>query len=146
MLLRHLWKGGRLVPCRTCGTEMDMGRTILVEDNKGTKPWRTKVKAAGILLRDKAGGPIGGPVGIDVTFTLERPKTIPLAKRAWPHVTGSNDIDKLCRCLLDGLQDARVFADDAQVCELVARKAYPDTPGCPDRLNRPGALIRVWPL
>lgn len=120
------------------------GRTILVEDNKATKPWRAKVKAAGLLLSRRIGGGIAGPVGIEVTFTMERPPSVPAGKRAWPHVRGSNDIDKLARCVLDGLQDSQVFTDDSQVCELIARKAYVDTPGCPDRMDRPGAVIRLW--
>jgi hypothetical protein len=32
------------------------------------------------------------------------------------------------------------------VVELVARKAYPDTPDVPDRRDTPGALIRIYPL
>jgi Holliday junction resolvase RusA-like endonuclease len=145
LMLRQLWKGGRLVPCRKCGTKMDTGRTILVEDNKRTKPWRKQVAAAGGLLREAAGGTIQGPVGIDITFTLTRPDSVTPGRRTWPHVRGSNDIDKLARCLLDGLQDAQLFADDSQVCELVARKAYPDSPS-PDALDKPGAIVRIYPI
>jgi Holliday junction resolvase RusA-like endonuclease len=121
------------------------GRLFVREDNKATKPWRDKVCAAGLLLKQRAGGTILGPVGIDVTVTVERPRTV---DRQWPTVNrskGGGDIDKLARTVLDGLQDSGVIGDDAQVVELVARKCYPDSP-CPDRLDRPGAVIRIYPI
>jgi Holliday junction resolvase RusA-like endonuclease len=118
------------------------GPLYVREDNKATKPWRKTVCDAGLLLKRRAGGTILGPVGIDVTLTVARPAT---ATRQWPHVRGSNDVDKLARTVLDGLQDSGLIADDAQVVELVARKCYPDSP-CPDRLDRPGAVIRIYPI
>jgi Holliday junction resolvase RusA-like endonuclease len=128
---------GSMIPGRTRD-----GRLFVREDNRATKPWRKKVYAAGLLLMKRAGGTILGPVGVDVTLTLARPATV---DRQWPHVRGSNDVDKLARTVLDGLQDSGLIRDDAQVVELVARKCYPDSP-CPDRLDRPGAVIRIYPI
>jgi len=48
--------------------------------------------------------------------------------------------------VLDGLQDAGLFTDDCLVVELPARKTYSDTPGAQDRLERPGAVIRIYPI
>lgn len=120
------------------------GRHQLIEDTKRTKPWRDLVKQAGQAL--PLPGPLSGPVGVEATFTVELPASVKPASRVWPWKRSSGiggDIDKLGRTLLDGLQDAGVFGDDAQVCVLNASKAYPHTP-VPDVLERPGALIRVW--
>ena len=43
---------------------------------------------------------------------------------------GSGDIDKLARAVLDGVSDARVWLDDAQVVSLSAAKSYGVEPGC----------------
>lgn len=120
------------------------GRHQLVEDNARTKQWREHVAYAGRRLRIVYA--LAGPLGIEVTLTVPRPATVPLRKRPWPVTRSSYDVDKLARLILDGFQDARVFGDDAQVVELIARKTYPDTPGCPDRLDRPGACIRLYTI
>lgn len=128
------------------------GTLFVREDNTGTKGWRAKVAKGALKLRDAAGGTILGPVGVDVTLTLERPATIDPASRPWPsrkasrREYGGGDVDKLARTILDALEDAKLIENDAQVVELTARKCYPDTPGCPDQLDRPGALIRIYPL
>lgn len=122
------------------------GRHQLVEDTARTKPWRELVKQAGQAL--PLPGPLSGPVGVEATFTVQRPASVKPESRLWPWKRSSGiggDSDKLARTLLDGLQDAHVFADDAQVCDLRAVKAYPHTP-VPDVLERPGAVIRVWLL
>jgi Holliday junction resolvase RusA-like endonuclease len=40
------------------------------------------------------------------------------------------DIDKLCRAILDGLQDGGLLAEDSRVVTLTATKRYPN-PGDP---------------
>lgn len=113
---------------------------MVVEDNKATKPWRRDVARAAKRL-PPAG--FGQAIGVEVTITLERPKTVtrthPTASR------GGGDVDKLARTILDALQDAGTFPDDAVVVELTVRKSYPDGP-LPDALPYPGALIRVYPI
>lgn len=117
----------------------------LIEDNKNTKPWRNRIhKAAKHLQID--GQPWDGAVGITLTFTLERPASVPLKKRAWPQVHGTGDTDKLARTVLDGLEDCGVLGNDAQVCVLTSTKCYPDTPGVLDQMDRPGVLIRIFNL
>lgn len=60
----------------------------------------------------------------------------------------SRCVDKLCRALLDGLNqghdtgkvgDGVLYADDSQVIELLARKFYADE-------REPGATIRITAL
>ena len=131
----------------------------LIEDSSPhLDAWRPLVAACGHRLRIKAGGPIDGPIYISATLTLPRPKSHYRTGRyahllrddapAWPYLIGSKDDDKLARCILDGLADppAHLFGNDTQVCGLEAWKCYPDTPGCPDRLDKPGAIIRVTRL
>jgi len=119
----------------------------VIEDNPDTEAWRALVARAGRAWY-RAGlldAPIVDPVALFVTVTLERPTTVSQRSRPWPHKRspGHGDADKLARTILDGLQDAKVYADDAQVVELTIVKAYPDTPGVRDRLDRPGAWIRL---
>lgn len=124
----------------------------LVEQTKAPhKRWLKTLDPAGVKLRELAGGVLDAPVGIELVFTLERPESVPLYKRAWPAVR-NGDVDKLARFVLDALTRTKrrphlgVLADDAIVCELLSRKVYPDTPDAPDRLSRPGVVIRLYPL
>lgn len=119
---------------------------VLIEDNKATKPWREFIKAAGLAICGDE--PYEGALGVEATLTLARPASVMPAERPYPHKKspGHGDSDKLGRTVLDGLQDAHLFSDDAQIVELVTRKGYPDSPGMPDLLERPGALIRVYPI
>lgn len=123
------------------------GRHQLIEDNKATKPWRERIHLAGPHLQ-LDGQPWDGPVGITLTFTLDRPASVKPSARPWPLVRGkgSGDIDKLARTVLDGLEDAGVLTNDAQVCVLTATKAYTDTPDVVDRMKHTGVLIRIYEL
>lgn len=130
------------------------GRHQLTEDDKTGKgkPWRRLVTKAGERIRVHAGDALTeGPVSVEVTWTLDRPASVPLRKRAWPAVRNA-DLDKLCRMVLDAFSPRKgepgsgLWGDDSQVVQLVARKAYFDTPNCPDVLDRPGAVIRVSPM
>lgn len=121
------------------------GKHQLVDTLKTTKPWRQRIhKAAKHLTID--GQPWSGPVGITLTFTIERPASVPLKKRAWPHVHGTGDTDKLARTVLDGLEDCGVLSNDAQVCVLSSVKCYPDTPDVIDQMDQPGVVIRIFNL
>jgi Holliday junction resolvase RusA-like endonuclease len=133
------------------------GRHQLVEDAKRTKPWRERVTVGARRLTVSG---LSGPLGVEVTLTVDRP--------AWHYGTGRNaaklkasappyphkrstgiggDVDKLERTILDALEDAGVLTDDAQVVELIGRKTFRDGPGVlPDALDRPGARIRLYPL
>ena len=72
--------------------------------------------------------PIEGPVELAVIFMLPRPKS---KKRASPHV--KPDIDNLVKGVLDGCNQAGVWADDAQVVDLRASKEY----------GEPGAHVTI---
>jgi len=115
--------------------------------------WRRQVRKGGAKLAERG---ITGPVGISVTFTLPRPaKHYGTGRNAhrvkpdaptWPYEHGTGDVDKLCRLVFDAMQDAGVLTDDAQVVNAALWKCYPDTRGCPDRMDQPGSLIRLYPI
>jgi Holliday junction resolvase RusA-like endonuclease len=101
------------------------GRAVLFDQNaKQLKPWRAQVaQVAAATFQHR--GRLDGPVRVEATFVLPRPKSV---KRDRPHVRP--DLDKLCRALLDGVTEAgNVWGDDSQVCELVVVKVYGETPG-----------------
>jgi Holliday junction resolvase RusA-like endonuclease len=107
------------------------------------KAWRKLVAAAGRQVATKSQAVlITGPLQVELTITLEPPKVKP---EVWPWKR-VGDVDKLARAVLDSLTDSGVIGDDAQICRLTATKCYPDTPGVPDRLDRPGAVIRIGPI
>lgn len=105
--------------------------------------WMPKIQAAAEAARDRLGGTLSGPVSVSTTFTVPRPASVPLAKRAWPITRSAGDIDKHTRSVLDALTYAELIGDDSQVVHTENWECYPDTPGCPDRLDRPGATIRI---
>lgn len=115
----------------------------LVEQNAKTiKPWRQLITNAGRRAVAKY-GPLDGPVTLEATFTVPRPASVPLSKRAWPITRSSGDVDKQLRLALDALTDSGLIGDDSQIVMGSYTKTYPDTPGAPDRLDRPGAIIRI---
>jgi Holliday junction resolvase RusA-like endonuclease len=128
------------------GSLRPVGKTkrLLINDNPRTDAWRAMICKAGRAF--KLDEPIDGPVIVEVTTTLTRPTTITPAKRPWPSQQSPfhGDVDKLGRVILDGLQDAGVVHNDAQVVQLITTKVYPDTPHADDTLERPGAVIRIY--
>lgn len=134
------------------------GRHQLIEDNKRTKPWRTKL-AGWLKQRVNASAEPQQPVGVEVTFTLDRPRShygtgrnssiVKPAAPAHPVSHRSGDVDKLLRLVLDALQDAGTLPDDSQVIEVATRKTYPSLRALDadsDVLPWPGVRIRLYPL
>lgn len=117
------------------------GRHQLVEDNPKSKGWRKRI-ADLVRARVKSTAERHQPLGVEVTLTVDRPKSV---RTAYAVTRSSYDVDKLARLVLDALQDTDLLPDDAQVVELVARKTYPNGP-IPDALPYPGARIRVYPI
>lgn len=105
------------------------GKAILIESSKAVGPWRERVALA---AHSNAPGLSDGPVSVDLTFILPRPKSTP--KRSTPPAVKRPDIDKLARAILDALTGIW-FTDDSTVIDLRATKrlARPD--------ETPGALI-----
>jgi Holliday junction resolvase RusA-like endonuclease len=93
---------------------------IVTADNVKTKPWRQAIVDAS---REQVAGqaPLDGPLSLRVVFYLPRPKTAP--KRV-TEPAKKPDTDKLLRAVMDALTAAGVWADDAQVVQVEARKVF----------------------
>lgn len=117
-----------------------MRHAVVTHDSARTKPWQESVVAA---ARDALAGapPLTGPVEVRVTFHMPRPKSAP--KRVTLPATRP-DVDKLLRCVLDGLTRAGVYADDGQVVVCWARKVFAGDEQ--DIGGVPRAVIRVDPV
>lgn len=119
------------------------GKAHVIESSHDrVKSWRQAVIDAA-LGEDRRTA--GGPLAVDMTFYLARPKghygtgrnagTLRASAPARPH--GKPDLSKLLRSTEDALTDAGLWADDCQVVEYTAlAKCWAD-----DR--PPGALVVV---
>lgn len=65
--------------------------------------------------------PLDGPLAVSLTFVLPRPKSAP--KRVTMPAT-KPDLDNLVKAVLDGCNQAGVWADDSRVVVLTAHKVY----------------------
>ena len=102
------------------------GRAVMWDANPKLKEWRSTVTNA-CLKAARDTNVEDGAVAVTIWAIVARPKT---AKRAYPTV--KPDIDKMARAILDGITDAAIWGDDAQVVELSIRKTYAaegDEPG-----------------
>jgi Holliday junction resolvase RusA-like endonuclease len=113
------------------------GRAIIATDgNRPSSPlgaWRSAVASEARAAIGSA-PPLAGPVRVDLTFRLPRPRSHYLpanGRRSSPVLrldaptwhAGKPDADKLTRAALDALS-AVVFGDDAQVARLTVSKRY----------------------
>lgn len=116
------------------------GIIITKSDNPRLKPWRQAVAAAAIEAGLKA---LDGPVAVDITFYLPRPKGhfgargLKASAPAFPIV--KPDADKVLRAVLDALTGVG-YRDDSQVVHAVSGKRY-----C-DEGQAPSTLIAVHPF
>lgn len=121
------------------------GRARLAESSSKVKPWRADVRTAAIAALEAADRTehLPGPLRVIVTFVLPRPRyhfgtgaNAHLLKPKAPHLVDKRpDLDKLLRSTLDGLGEAGVWHDDAQVAVVLATKRY--------ARQRPGAQIVI---
>jgi Holliday junction resolvase RusA-like endonuclease len=97
------------------------GRAWLRDANAARlKPWRHIIASHADL-----GVTFDCPVIVTLSFVLPRPQ-----RPRWGVPAVKPDIDKLCRAILDGLQDGGLLAEDSRVVTLTATKRYPN-PGDP---------------
>lgn len=98
------------------------GKPILVESSKKVAPWREAVeRAARARIALTGWTTLDGPIVLSILFWLPPPKTMPRG-RVLP--TTYPDLSKIVRSTEDALTTAGVWADDARVIELHARKFY----------------------
>jgi crossover junction endodeoxyribonuclease RusA len=108
------------------------GRVVTMADAKGLGAWSAVVRTE---AQAHAGELVEGPVGINLTFGLTRPKSVSVRQRPWP--TAKPDLDKLVRAVKDSLTGV-LWRDDAQVVRVFAEKHYTDGPSY--------VRVRLWPI
>lgn len=129
----QLWVAGVPAPKGSYRAVPTKRGTRLLPASPREKQWRATICAAAWQAGYRE--PLWPPseaLTMEATFHLPRGRTV---KRLLPTV--SPDLDKLARCLLDGLTDANLIYDDKQVVTLNATKIY----ATPER--GPGAQIIV---
>lgn len=106
-------------------------RAIITNDNDNAKHWQTTVMDR--ALEARRGGPLvvgelmAGAVVVDLLFYLPRPQKI---RSSIVSHTTRPDVDKLARCVLDGLTGV-VYGDDGQVVAIRLAKQYAPIDGTP---------------
>ena len=109
------------------GSLRHVGHGRLVEQVKGSKPWREAIVLAAAQERDRWGWQTAtGAVGVEIETTFERPKT---SRHERPITRSSGDVDKLARNVLDALVDAHIIRDDSQVVAMCITKTHGQTAG-----------------
>jgi crossover junction endodeoxyribonuclease RusA len=110
------------------GSWRHVGNGVVIPASKKLGPWRKRVEAT---AREAWLGeePLEGPIGVELSFLLPRPKHHYKASggvKDWAarrdHVTRP-DLDKLVRAVLDGITGI-VIRDDSQVYHIEAEKSY----------------------
>ncbi|MGR6922623.1 RusA family crossover junction endodeoxyribonuclease [[Actinomadura] parvosata] len=128
-------------------------------NDKELREWRGKVRQAAVLATGvherqpfgsqecvlcdqpaKVHAALLGPVRLEAVVTVARPRTV---RAAWPITRSASDWDHYARAIGDALTGV-AYTDDSQICDGRAITTYPGTH--PDALDKPGALIRIWPM
>lgn len=139
------------------GSKRHIGHGVMVESSKYVKPWREAVKAAAFDViswddsRLRPGYPLDGQLSLRVVFSFSRPRShYRTGANNWmlrPNApiapTSKPDLSKLIRSTEDALTDAGVWRDDSRVVHIIAAKVYAGSD--PQSLDRPGAVIEIWP-
>lgn len=122
------------------------GRVVVVDDAKGSRPWKQEVAGAALAaLGDCPRPPFVGPLALYVSIYVARPKShygtgrnaavLRPTAPAWPAT--KPDTTKLVRALEDALTSV-LWRDDAQVVQQFAEKRF----GSPERCE---LLVRSVP-
>ncbi|MGH6691094.1 MAG: RusA family crossover junction endodeoxyribonuclease, partial [Gammaproteobacteria bacterium] len=104
------------------------------ESSARVEPWRQDVRQA---IEDRTPAwwtVLDGPIGMSIAFAFDRPqghyrtgRNAHLLRDGAPRYPAGrkDDLDKLVRSTIDAVQSTgRIFADDGQVVQLDALKAY----------------------
>lgn len=100
-----------------------LGHAVVTHDNPRTKPWQESVVSAALDAIGDAWMPIEAECSVRVWFFLPRPASLP-KRVVRPARSRGSDLDKLLRCVKDGLTRAGVYRDDVLVCRDLALKSF----------------------
>jgi len=110
-------------------------RAVVTSANKKLKPYRQELTRAAMaemarLRLDTFDPPAGKhvPVKLELTFYVERPKSVSKKNRLFPSV--APDLDKYTRSTCDSMKGV-LWVDDGQVVDCHSRKLY----GTPERVE-----------
>lgn len=106
-------------------------RVVVVDANDRSKDWKASVAHAAYIAGAK---PIDGPIELQLTFYLPRPKSHfnakgELRKIAPLYPITKPDATKLLRSTEDALKGL-CWHDDCQVASQITQKQYAEVPGC----------------
>ena len=109
------------------------------EASKYLPAWRSAIvlAAKSEMLNTQDITPFDGPVRVEVTFFIDRPKT-----PKFPYPATTPDLDKLVRGLFDSITMAKVWTDDCLVVELLAAEVWTGA----DTYPVPGAKVFITAL
>lgn len=101
-----------------------VGSSIRMYTDRQTQQWEHVVglQAKAHANRRQLAIPLVGPLVVELTFQVRRPKTV---KHQYP-ATDRSDVDNLAKAVLDGMQAVGLMRDDRQVVDLISRKRYAD--------------------
>jgi Holliday junction resolvase RusA-like endonuclease len=134
------------------GSKRHVGRGVMIESSKRTRPWRENVRNATRAEIDATGWRrLDSPVSVIVELFFDRPRSHYRTGRnahllrdnapTRPANRASGDIDKMLRAIFDAVCDAGAITDDAQVIAVEAYKHWTgETPGL---LPVAGARIEI---
>ena len=95
------------------------GHTYDPQSNKDAKK-RVVDAAKAVMFASRMESPLQGPIKLDVTFYMKRPKATPVTE-TW--CIKRPDLDNMEKLLNDALQGV-LFDDDSQVCVINSSKLY----------------------
>jgi len=107
------------------GSFRHVGNGRIISANPKLNTWRQTI--ADQIATQTAHRLIEAPIRLQLVFTLPRPKSVPISRRATP--TTKPDLDKLTRAVMDAISLERycqVIKDDSLVTDLHAAKRYAD--------------------
>ena len=112
------WAAAAIARARHTGRKIGP-RAVITNDNTHARAWQSAIATiARVEFHRRAPFPAG--VRVDLAFYLTRPKSL----KKGVHYHGTRpDVDKLARCVLDGLTGI-AYLDDGQVVELRLHKEY----------------------
>lgn len=104
------------------GRAVRMGNSVKVVDPARSRGWKAM---AAQEMRRQWRGTLNGPVSVVILAVFPCPKADHRKRqkpaRRW-HTGGNGDLDNIAKAVLDAGNQAGIWADDRQVCQLTARK------------------------